>query len=133
MIVLDASAVVELLLNTEAGTWVGQRIAPHHETLHTPHLLPVEVAQVLRRYFLAGELGARRAAVALTDLADLAVERYDHEELLPRIWALRANLTAYDATYVALAEVLDAPLLTADRRLARAPGHRARIEVLPTG
>ncbi|CAN5147532.1 type II toxin-antitoxin system VapC family toxin [soil metagenome] len=133
MIVLDASAVVELVLNTEGGRRVAKRIAPPHETLHAPHLLTVEVAQVLRRYSMAGELDARTAAAAFGDLDDLTIERYDHEVLLSRVWSLRHNLTAYDAAYIALAEALDAPLLTADRRLAGAPAHLARVEVVETG
>jgi predicted nucleic acid-binding protein len=98
--------------------------------MHAPHLLDVEVAQVLRRFVASGALAAPRAAEALTDLADLPLTRYSHEILLPRIWSLRANLTAYDAAYVALAEALDATLLTADLRLLRAPGHTAHIEAI---
>ena len=82
------------------------------------------------RYWNAGELDDERGAQALDDLADLPIHRYPHDLLLPRIWELRANLTAYDAAYVALAEALGAPLLTRDARLAAAPGHEARIEVV---
>lgn len=130
MIVLDASVVVHLLLNTSLGAQVQQRIAAPELTLHAPQLLDLEVVQVLRRYALTGQLSPKRAAEALQDLADLDVARHDHPALVPRIWELRDNLTAYDATYVALAEVLDATLLTADSPLARAPGHRARVEVV---
>lgn len=130
MIVLDASAVLELVLGTSSGSVVAGRIADLTESLHAPHLLSVEVAQVLRRYVHAGVLEPLTAGAALGDLADLDVARYDHEPLLPRMWELRENLTAYDAAYVALAEVLDAPLLTLDERLLRAPGHRAVIEVV---
>jgi predicted nucleic acid-binding protein len=130
VIVLDASAVVELLLATARGAAVRARIAEPEESLHAPHLLDVEVAQVLRRYHLAGDLGAGRAREALADLADLPVSRYPHDVLLPRVWELRRSVTAYDAVYVALAEALRAPLLTFDRRLAGAPGHRARVEIL---
>jgi predicted nucleic acid-binding protein len=129
VIVLDASAVLELLLKTEGGEAVQRRIAGN-QTLHAPHLVDVEVAQVLRRYCASEALDGRRAAVALQDLMALDVHRYSHEPMLGRIWELRANLTAYDAAYVALAEVLDACLLTFDARLARAPGHRARVELL---
>lgn len=129
MIVLDASAAIEILLQTEAGSPVSERILTPDSSLHAPHLLDVEVAQVLRRLVRDGELKAERAAVALTDLRDLPVERYSHEILLPRIWSLRYNLTAYDATYVALAEVLGATLLTRDSRISRAPGHSAQVEV----
>jgi predicted nucleic acid-binding protein len=83
----------------------------------------------LRRYAASGQVGAERGRLALLDLTDLPMHRYSHDFLLPRIWALRHNLTAYDATYVALAEALDAPLLTRDRHLAAAPGHQARIEL----
>ena len=93
-------------------------------------MLDVEVAQVIRRYAANGEIDSERGRMALTDLADLPLRRYPHDFLLPRVWALRNNLTAYDATYVALAEVLDVPLLTRDRRLAGAAGHHARIERL---
>jgi predicted nucleic acid-binding protein len=130
VIVVDASAVVELLLVTTRGIAVRARIARPEESLHAPHLLDVEVAQVLRRYHLAGDLGTGRARQALADLADLPVIRYPHDVLLPRVWELRRNVTAYDAVYVALAEVLEAPLLTCDRRLRAAPGHRARVEIL---
>lgn len=99
-------------------------------TLHTPHLLDIEVAQVLRRYAMAGEIDRQRGAAALTDLADLPLRRYPHDILLPRVWELRNNLTAYDAVYVALAEALDAPLLTRDKRLAAAAGHHARVELV---
>jgi predicted nucleic acid-binding protein len=131
MIVLDASAVLELLLATPAGGRVAERVADPGESLHSPHLLAVEVAQVLRRYVRTGAVDGTRAEGALVDLDELDVARYDHEPLLPRMWELRANLTAYDATYVALAEVLTAPLLTLDERLAAAPGHRATIELVP--
>ena len=85
---------------------------------------------MLRRYAAAGEIDQDRGRAALQDLADFPLRRYPHDLLLPRIWALRHNVTAYDAAYVALAEALDAPLLTRDRRLAAASGHRARIEVV---
>lgn len=126
MIVLDASAVIELLLRTPAGDAIVRRI--DGETLASPHLLDVEVAQVMRRYERAGEVTASRARQVLLDLADLDAARFAHDVLLARVWQLRSNLTAYDAVYVALAEALGAPLLTCDGRLARAPGHRARIE-----
>ncbi len=129
MIVIDASAILELLLRTSAGAAIERRLFGGRETLHAPHLLDVEVAHVLRRYALAGEVSAERGREALEDLEDLSLCRYPHRVLLPRVWELRANLTAYDAVYVALAEVLDAPLVTRDRRLAGAAGHRARVEM----
>jgi predicted nucleic acid-binding protein len=130
MIVVDASAVLEILLRTPNAETVGRCVFDPSETLHAPHLLDVEVAQVLRRYAASGEIDGERGRAALADLADFSLNRYPHEILLPRIWDLRQNLTAYDAVYIALAEALDAPLLTCDRRLAAAPGHRARVELM---
>lgn len=130
MIVLDASAVLELLLATKAGRKVAERIRSPRLSLHVPHLLDLEVVQALRRYVAIGSLGSERARMALENLLDLDFVRHEHDVLLLRIWALRENLTAYDAAYVALAEGLKAPLLTLDRRLASAPGHRARIELV---
>ena len=130
MIVLDASAVLELLLGTSAGLAVVSRIAVTGATLHAPHLLDLEVTQVLRRYCASAVLDAERARLALDDLRALDVSRYPHEAMLDRIWQLRENLTAYDAAYVALAEALDATLVTFDARLAAAPGHAARVECL---
>ncbi len=130
MIVVDASAVLEVLLRTPAARTLAGRLLDPSQTLHAPHLLDVEVAQVVRRYAASGEIDGERGRMALADLADLPLRRYPHDLLLPRIWELRANLTAYDAAYVALAEALDAPLLTRDKRLAAAPGHTARIELV---
>jgi predicted nucleic acid-binding protein len=130
MIVVDASAVLETLLRTSASRSVESRMFDTRRTLHAPHLLDVEIAQVLRRYAMAGEIDRDRGAAALADLADLPLRRYPHDFVLPRVWELRKNLTAYDAVYVALAEALDAPLLTRDKRLAAAAGHHARIELV---
>jgi len=130
VIVIDASATVELLLQTETGMVVAKRLQAPDETLHAPHLLDVEVAQVIRRFVLSGTLAAKRASAALLDLADLDLSRYSHDVLLPRMWQLHKNLSAYDATYVALAEALGAALLTADAKLARTPGHTARMELV---
>ena len=113
-----------------AGREVAERLAAEDQTLHAPHLLDVEVAQGLRRLVRIGELAPARAAEAIADLTDLTAVRHAHEDLLPRIWAMRDNLTAYDAVYIALAEALDATLLTIDRRLAKAPGHRAQVQLL---
>jgi predicted nucleic acid-binding protein len=129
LIVVDASAVLEVLLGTETGAKVEDRLLSGGESLHAPHLLDVEVAQVLRRYAAAGDLSPERGREALTDLADFPLHRYAHDVLLPRIWELRHNLTAYDATYLALAETLIAPLVTCDARLASAPRHAAKVEV----
>lgn len=109
---------------------VERRLFGAREVLYAPHLLDVEVAQVLRRYAARGEIDRERGRAALADLADFPLYRYPHDFLLPRVWELRNNLTAYDAVYVALAEALDATLLTRDRRLAAAAGHRARIELV---
>ena len=130
MIVVDASAIIEVLLRTPAAAAVDARLFEPGETLHAPHLLDVEVAQVVRRYVANGDVDADRGREALDDLAALRLRRYPHDLLLPRIWALRHNLTAYDAAYVALAEALDAPLLTRDRRLAATAGVSARIELI---
>ena len=130
MIVLDASAVIEWLLQTPTGTRVEQRIFAAVPNLHAPHLLDIEVAQVLRRYVAARHMTATRAEEAMQDLLDLPLTRYPHDLLLWRIWDLRHALTAYDAAYVALAEVLGAPLITCDRKMASASGHSAVIEVI---
>lgn len=129
MIVLDASVVLEWLLGLPRAGDVEQRLLDRDRSLHAPHLLSVEVTQVVRRYESHGEISADRAVAAIADLADLDIARYDHEPLLPSMWQLRGNLTAYDATYVALALALDAPLLTMDARLAGAP-HDARVELI---
>lgn len=120
MIVLDASALLEVLLQTSAAEPIADRIFDPDETLHAPHLLDVEIGQVLRRYALSGEIDADRGREALNDLEDLALERHPHDSLMPRIWALRTNLTAYDASYLALAEALGATLVTCDGGVYRA-------------
>lgn len=130
MIVLDASVVLELLLRTPAAPALEERILGAGETLHAPHLLDLEVAQVLRRYEARRELTPSRGKEALDLLLHFPIARYPHDPLLLRIWRLRTSLTAYDAAYVALAEALDAPVVTRDRRLARTTGHRARIEMV---
>jgi predicted nucleic acid-binding protein len=130
VIVIDASALLEALLRTPAAKAVERRLFEQRQTLHAPHLLDVEVAQVIRRYAAAGELDAERGRAALADLADFPIRRYPHDFLLPRVWELRNNLSAYDAVYVALAEVLNAPLLTRDRRLAAAARQHSRIELV---
>ncbi len=129
MIVLDASAVVDWLLQTSAGRQIEKRIYARSESLHAPHLLDVEVVQVLRRLVRNGAISARRADEALQDLLDLRIARYPHFVFLPRIWRYRNNLSAYDAAYVALAEELGATLITRDRGLASASGHGATIEL----
>jgi predicted nucleic acid-binding protein len=130
VIVLDASVALEWLLQTPSGAAISKQISSSGEKLYAPHLVDVEVCQVLRRYVANGTLDAPRAEEALRDLADLRMYRYPHVPLLRRAWELRGNLTAYDAMYVALAEALDAILLTRDGKLAAAPGHRARIQLV---
>jgi len=130
MIVVDASALIEVLLRTPRAAPIEDRLFDEQETLHAPHLLDVEVAQVLRRYAIAGEIDDRRGREALEDLAGFRIRRYSHRPFLDRIWELRQNVTAYDAVYVALAEALDASLLTCDRRLATAPGYDVHVVIL---
>ena len=129
MIVLDASAAVDWLLQTPAGRRIENRIYSRNETLHTPHLLDLEVIQVLRRLARQGVVPVHRADQAVRDLLDLRITRYPHFVLLPRIWQLRHNFSAYDAAYIVLAEGLGAPLVTRDGRLASASGHAAPIEL----
>jgi predicted nucleic acid-binding protein len=109
---------------------VEQRIFAAGETLHAPHLIDIEVMQVLRRYEATHQVTAERASVAVTDLMDFPIRRYPHRFMLTRLWQLRNNLSAYDAAYIALAEALNAQLVTRDKRLASAPGHRAQIELI---
>ncbi len=129
MIVLDASAAVDWLLQTSAGQRIEKRIYSHHESLHTPHLLDLEVTQVLRRLVREGTVPAHRADEAIRDLLDLRITRYPHFVLLPRIWQFRHNFSAYDAAYIVLAEKLGAALVTRDGRLASASGHAAPVEL----
>ena len=129
MIVLDASAAIDWLLQTSAGRRIEKRIYSRNESLHTPHLLDLEVTQVLRRLVREGAVSAHRADEAIRDLLDLRITRYAHFVLLPRIWQLRHNFSAYDAAYIVLAEKLGAGLVTRDGRLASASGHAAAIEL----
>ena len=126
--VLDASGAVELLLNTAPGRRLAARLANEDEIVHVPHLIDLEIAQVLRRYALHGALDDRAGAMALQRWRELDVERYPHEPLLGRVWQLRANVSAYDAIYVALAEALSTALVTGDRRLAGVPGLMVAVE-----
>ena len=137
MIVLDASAAVDLLFDFGAGAaQVRERIEDEdageaHESLHVPHLFEVEVLHAIRDLAVGARISADRGLRAVEALSDLRLIRYSHAPLVARIWDLRSNFTAYDTAYVALAEALDAPLVTTDGRLARAPGHRARVELYP--
>jgi predicted nucleic acid-binding protein len=130
VIVPDASVIIEVLLRTESAARIEDRILDPRESLHAPHLLDVEVAQVLRRYVARGEMRPERGRLAVELLAKFPITRYSHEPLMSRIWNLRHNLTAYDAAYVALSEGLGAALLTRDARIADAAGHRAKVELI---
>jgi predicted nucleic acid-binding protein len=130
VIVVDASALLEFLLQTDRGTRVEARLLRDADELHAPHLIDVEIVQGLRRLVRTRELSAGRANEAIADLIDLDLHRHAHLDLLGGAWKLRANLTAYDAMYVILAEAIEAPIVTCDRPLANAPGHGASIEVI---
>ena len=130
MIVLDASAVVELLLGGERARPVVERLDELGGGWQVPGHLDLEAAQVFRRWEAAGHLTPARASAGLELLSELPLRRHGVDSLMGRVWELRANLTAYDAAYVALAEGLDAPLLTRDERIGRAPGHQARVVVV---
>ena len=133
MLVVDASALTELVLGRAAGEVVGEHLATHDFALHAPHLVDVEVLSALRRLVASREMTAARAGEAISDLLDLPIERYPHDILVPRVWELRENFSAYDASYVALAEALadePVPLLTADARLAKAVSDLVEVHVL---
>lgn len=130
MIVLDASALVELLLDTTAGRRVGILIEDPSLGLHVPHLADVEVTSALRRIVRDGGLDSEEAEAALDDLRALDLQRHSHEPLLDRVWTLRENLSTYDAVYIALAEALDATLITCDAKLARAERNGGRVKLI---
>src|SRR5438105_2855063 len=133
MIVLDASAAIEWLLQTSKALAIEARLfgkSAEPARWHAPYLLDVEVTRVLRKQVAKGVMSDARGRDALQDFLDLPLTRYPHDFLLPRVWELRKNLTAYDAVYVALAEALGAPLVTRDRRLAGAAGHHATVELV---
>jgi predicted nucleic acid-binding protein len=127
LIVIDASALLELVLGTDLAEEVAARALAPDERLHAPHLLDIEVAQALRRLVRLEEITPARAQQALDDHQALVIERYAHQPLLSRIWQLRDAVSAYDAAYVALAEALGARLLTCDSKLGRSHGHRAQV------
>jgi predicted nucleic acid-binding protein len=127
LIVVDASAFLDVLLRTPAAPTLEEQLFLDGQTLHAPHLVDVEVAQVLRRYVTRREISTTRGKQALDDFSIFPLTRYPHHPFLRRIWELRDNVSAYDAMYIALAEVLNAPLLTSDRRLAATARHRATI------
>lgn len=126
---MDASAAIDWLLQTSAGQRIERRIYAHNESLHAPHLLDLEVTQVLRRLVREGTVATQRADAAVSDLLNLRITRYPHFPLLPEIWRRRHNFSAYDAAYVVLAETLRAVLVTRDSRLASAPGRAVRVEL----
>jgi predicted nucleic acid-binding protein len=128
--VVDASVVLELVLGTEAGVMILDRYFNGREPLHAPGLMDVEVVQVLRRYVARGEVSDERGREAVDLLMQLPIRRHDHGPLLERAWALRGNLPAYDAVYVALAEGLRATFVTRDKRLAGTPGIAAPVEMI---
>jgi predicted nucleic acid-binding protein len=128
VLVVDSSAVLEALAAHDPATGLVERLAEDGD-LHAPHLIDTEILHALRRMLRKGQISSERAHDARTDYTELTLVRYPHEPLNDRVWDLRENLTAYDATFVALAEALDVPLVTCDARLAAAPGSRARIEV----
>jgi predicted nucleic acid-binding protein len=127
VVVVDTSAIVTMLIEDPPVPALVDRLLGRD--LHAPHLIDVEFLHVLRRFLATGRVPLTRADAVRADFSALRITRYPHTLLLDRMWELRENLTAYDATFVALAEVLDAPLVTTDARLAAAPGHRAAIEV----
>jgi predicted nucleic acid-binding protein len=130
LIVVDAPGLIEVLLNTSAAGRLAERLFAECETLHAPHLIDVEVGQVLRRYPLSGDVRAQRGVGVLEDLVDFPITRYPHTPLLSRIWDLRHNVTAYDAAYLVSAEAPVAPLVARDAELASSAGHQARIELI---
>jgi predicted nucleic acid-binding protein len=129
VIVLDASAAIDWLLQTAAGQRIENRIYSRGESLHAPHLLDVEVAQVLRRLVRDAAIPVARADQALQDLLDLRVTRYPHFVFLPHIWRLLHKFSAYDAAYLALTEKLSATLITRDARLASASPRGLSVEL----
>jgi Predicted nucleic acid-binding protein, contains PIN domain len=130
MKVLDASVLVEYLTDGVHAEASRRHLIPSPGWLWAPHLVDAEVGHALRRGVRAGELSAKAARAALTDLLEMRLQRVSHHLLVERAWELRANVSFYDALYVALAEALEAPLVTLDARLAKAPGVRAEIEVV---
>jgi predicted nucleic acid-binding protein len=129
-LVIDGSVVVAALVDSgRDGGWAAAVIGS--DELVAPHLMPFEAANILRRAALAGDITADSASLAHGDLLELRVELWPHAPLAERCWQLRDNVTTYDAAYVALAEVLDAPLVTLDQRLASAPGPRCRFIAPP--
>lgn len=130
MIVVDASAAVELLLRTKKGLRVSDRVAADGGPIVAPHLIDPEVMNAFRELVRTRQVELLQADAALAAFAKLPLRRVPHDVLWTRMWALRDNVTAYDAAYVVVAELSGATLITCDARLSRAPGHRARIELI---
>lgn len=130
MKVLDASVLVEYLTDGEGAESARAHLVSTRGWLWAPHLIDAEVGHALRSEVRAGTLSARAARAALGDLLDMRLQRISHHLLADRAWELRENVSFYDGLYVALAEALEAPLVTLDSRLARAPGVRAEIELV---
>jgi predicted nucleic acid-binding protein len=128
VLVADTSAVLEAIAALDAPPGLIERLAEDGD-LHAPHLIDTELLHALRRMSIAGQISDERAEDARSDFAELALVRYRHQPLNDRVWELRHNVTAYDATFIALAETLSVPLITCDARLASAPGHNAQIEL----
>jgi predicted nucleic acid-binding protein len=128
VVVVDTSAVVGVLIGLPRNRRLVRRLSADGD-LHAPHLLDVELLHALRRLVRTGRLSDDRAADARTDFADLTIVRYGHAVLADRVWEMRHNLSADDATFVALSEALGVPLVTCDARLATAPGHDAQVEL----
>jgi predicted nucleic acid-binding protein len=129
MIVIDASVVLEILLGTTLGRRFGDKLYAHAGSWNVPHLLDTEVLSVLRRLVRSRQLDKERALLAVEDLGRLDLVRHGHADCTSRVWELRTTLTAYDATYLALAEALGATLVSADRGFLGVPDRRAAVEV----
>ncbi|WP_150462743.1 type II toxin-antitoxin system VapC family toxin [Nesterenkonia ebinurensis] len=130
MIILDASAITDMLTNAQPAAEVRRILSEHSARAVCPHLMDAEVLSAIRRMLNQGLIEVQQADEAVHSLELLPVARLPHYPLLPRAWALRDNMSAYDALYIAMAESLDAPLITTDFKLANTPGHRAEVVAL---
>lgn len=130
MIVVDASALVEVLTRSPVAGTVEDFLMRNQDGLHAPHLLDIECAHVIRRYVQLGIMESRHAQASISGLQNFRLVRHSHVPLLGRVWDLREVFSAYDATYVALAESLHAPLLTRDARLARSAAKYVKMQLV---